>query len=65
MVGQGGGGHIGIIFAFASVIWIYFVNVLQVLSELLADLDACDSQKDAKLVANGEVPLGQSSSVTH
>lgn len=33
-------------------------NVLQVLSELLADLDACDSQKDSKVVANGEVLLG-------
>lgn len=33
------------------------------LSELLADLDACDSQKDAKPVANGEVPLGQCGSL--
>lgn len=31
----------------------------QVLSELLADLDACDSQKgDTKVLANGEVAPG-------
>lgn len=35
----------------------------QVLSELLADLDACDLQKsDAKVLANGEVAPGQSHS---
>lgn len=38
----------------------------QVLSELLADLDACDSQKgDTKVLANGEVTPGLSNSVTH
>lgn len=32
----------------------------QVLSELLADLDACDSQKgDTKVLANGEVAPGK------
>ena len=37
----------------------------QVLSELLADLEACDVQKgDAKVLANGEEAPGESSCVT-
>lgn len=39
------------------------IDFSQVLSELLADLDACDSQKDAKSVANGELPTGQCNSL--
>lgn len=39
---------------------------LQVLSELLADLDACDLQKgDAKVLANGEVAPGKSLSAAN
>lgn len=37
----------------------YPMSASQVLSDLLADLDACDSQKgDTKVLANGEVAPG-------
>ena len=32
---------------------------LQVLSDLLADLDACDMQKSDKVLPNGEVAIGK------
>lgn len=41
------------------------LHTWQVLSDLLADLDACDIQKgDAKLLANGEIAPGKFSSDT-